>query len=97
MTSRGTSAERLRGKLSTSAMQMYQNEALYHAQVDWTCQLLDVVDLAADTATAMRITDAILALLAGDDAVEAVQRVRDTQAEMERLMSAAPDVRGFLP
>lgn len=89
MTDRKPSAERLREKLAAhgSAMRTYQTEALYHAQVDYTCQLLDVVDEATDPVTAERITDAICERLAGDGAYEAAERIRRAQAEVGRISS----------
>jgi hypothetical protein len=76
-------------------MRMYQTETLYHAQIDWTCLLLDVVDEVADSKTAEKITDAIFGRLAGDGAAEAAQRVRDAQAEFQRIMGLpVPRARG---
>jgi hypothetical protein len=86
---RKPSAVRLREKLAASggnAMRMYQTEALYHTQVEWTCQLLGAVDEATDPATAERITDAVCARLTGNDADEAAVRAWDTAAEVHRLM-----------
>lgn len=86
--SRKPSAVHLRQQLAASdgAMRMYQTEALYRTQVEWTCRLLDVIDEVTDPETAMRITDAICARLTGDDVSEAAARVRETQAEVARLM-----------
>lgn len=86
---RKPSAVRLREKLASSggtATRMYQGEALYRAQVEWTCQLLGAVDEVTDAATAERITDEIARRLAGDDASEAAVRAWDTAAEVHRLM-----------
>jgi hypothetical protein len=85
---RKPSAVRLREKLAEggTAMRMYQTEALYHTQVEWTCQLLGAVDEVTDAATAERITDAVCARLTGNDADEAAVRAWDTAAEVHRLM-----------
>ena len=82
-----TSAERLRERLGANdgVSCLYQNEALYHAQIDWVCQLLDMVDEAADPVTAAKITDLICDRLAGDSAGEAWKRLRDAEAELKRL------------
>jgi hypothetical protein len=65
---------------------MYQREALYHAQIDYTCQVLDIVDELADPVTAALITDAISERLTGDGVSEAAKRERDTKAQHERLL-----------
>jgi hypothetical protein len=85
---RAQSADRLRGMLAhnTGALGMYQNETLYHVQVDWTCKLLDVVDEVTDPVTAALITDVIYERLTGDGVSEAAQRIRAAAAQMERLM-----------
>ena len=67
---------------------MYQTETLYHVQVDWTCQLLDVVDEVTDPVTAALITDVICERLTGDGASAAAQRIRGARAEYERIMRA---------
>jgi hypothetical protein len=87
MTTLGTSAARLRQALAASgdAMRMYLGEALYHAQVDFTCQLLDVVDEVADPGTAQRIADAIGERLAEAGAAGAADRIREAGAETERV------------
>jgi hypothetical protein len=72
---------------------MYQTEALYHAQIGWTLNLLDVVDEAADPVIAAVITDLIYERLAGDGGAEAAARMREAQAEHERLRQPA----GFPP
>lgn len=68
---------------------MYQAEALYHAEVEWACQLLDVIDEVTDPETAERITAAIGGRLAGDDASEAAIRIREAHAEMTEQMTAS--------
>lgn len=85
--SRMTSADRLRQLLAASSnpMRLYQTEALYHIQVDYTCQLLDAVDEVTDEFTATMITSVIYEKLAGDGASEAARRIREARAEMERL------------
>jgi hypothetical protein len=95
MTSPGTSAARLREGLAADggAMRMYQTEALFHARVDWTCLLLDVVDEAAGPATAERIAGAICGRLAGAAAAEAAERARQFEEETQRMMAAAPAAR----
>jgi hypothetical protein len=86
--SRHKSCARLMAKLAhyEAAGAMYQGEALYHAQIDWMCQLLDIVDELADPVTAALITDAIGERLTGDGASEAAKRQRDAKAQYERLM-----------
>jgi len=85
--SRPSSAGRLRALLAASGdpLCMYTTEALYHVQVDYTCQLLDVVDEVVDETTAGLITDAIYERLAGDGVSEAAGRIRRARAEVERL------------
>ena len=85
---RKPSAVRLREKLAASdrAKQMYQTEAVYHTEVEWTCRLLGIVDEVTDPETAARITDAIGERLTGDDVSEAAIRIRESQAEIGRLM-----------
>jgi hypothetical protein len=95
MTGRKPSAVRLREKLAASgnAARIYQTEALYHTEVEWTCRLLYVVDEIADPAAADRITDAICERLAGNSTGEAAERIWQVQAGIERLMASAPDAR----
>lgn len=85
---RKPSAIRLREKMaaSASAMRAYHGEAQYHAQVEWACRLLGVIDEVTDPETAKRITDAIGERLTGDDAGEAATRIRAAQAELDRLV-----------
>jgi hypothetical protein len=89
MTDNTPSRERLRALLAADPgpRRMFLTEATYHAQVEYTRQLLDVVDQVADPATAVRITDAIYNRLAAEGASEAVERAREAEAEYERLMS----------
>jgi hypothetical protein len=95
MTEPKPSADRLREKLAEhgGAMRAYMGEALYHAQVDYTCQLLDVVDEVTDPATAVRVTDAICERLADAGALAAAERMRQFEEETERMMAAAPAAR----
>ena len=84
-----TSAERLRERLAAHslAMCLYQSEALYHAQVDWTCLLLDVVDEVADPVIAAKIADLICDRLTGKDVSDpAWNRLSAFEAEFKRLM-----------
>ena len=83
-----SSAHRLREMLARHdrALAMYTGEALYHYQVDYTCQLLDVVDEVTDPVTAGRVTDGIYERLTGDGVSEAARRVREARAEYERLV-----------
>lgn len=85
---RKPSAVRLREQLAASgtATRMYQTEPVYHAEVEWTCRLLGVIDEVTDPETAERITAAIGGRLTGDDASEAAIRVRAAQAEIARLV-----------
>jgi len=87
----GQSADRLRAKLSRTRepLHLYQTETLYHVQIDWTCQLLDVVDEVADEVTATMITDVIHERLTGDGASTAAERIRDTRAQMDQLAQEA--------
>ena len=90
--SRASSADRLRERLSQSAepLRLYQTEVLYHVQIDYTCQLLDVVDEVTDPVTAGMITDLIYERLTGDAASAAAKR-----AECERLMRTSVRVNPF--
>jgi hypothetical protein len=82
-----TSADRLREYLyhRPRAMWAYTSEPLYHAEVEWTCRLLGIVDDVADAETAERVTDAIREQLAGDSVTAAIERAQDRQAETGRL------------
>ena len=86
------SADRLREKLGRHdrALRAYRGETLYHLEVDFTCRLLDVVDEVTDEVTAALITDVIYERLTGDGVSAAAQRIRDTQAELARLMRELP-------
>jgi hypothetical protein len=64
---------------------MYTGETLYHVQVDWTCQLLDVVDEVTDPVTATLIADVIYERLSGDGVSEAAARIREARAQMDRI------------
>jgi hypothetical protein len=94
-TSRYPSAARLRDRLAASGdpLRTYTAEALYRIQVDYTCQLLDVVDEVVDQVTAQLITDAIYERLSGEGVSEAARRIREARAEMERLARRIPDAR----
>lgn len=72
------------------AMRQLQTEALYQAQLNWTCQMLDVVDEAVDHETAVRITDRIYEALSGDGASEAAARARQARREIIQQMYAPP-------
>jgi hypothetical protein len=89
---RTSSADRLRGRLAASGgtLRLYTTDTLYHVQVDYTCQLLDVVDEVTDSVTADLITDAIYERLSGDGVSEAAERIREARAEMERLSRTVP-------
>lgn len=91
---RPSSASKLRRMLAASnePLRMYLTEAQYHMQVNYTCQLLDVVDEIADEETAARITDGIGGRLAGDEAIAAAERIRDTQERLAvvRMNQGAP-------
>ena len=82
-----SSADRLRERLAANGdtLRMYTGETMYHVQVNYTCQLLDVVDEVADPATARLITDAIYERLSGDGVSEAVQRIREARVTLEQL------------
>jgi hypothetical protein len=85
---RKPSAVRLREKLAANARaeRMYQTEALYHTEVEWTCELLGVVDEVTDPEAAAQITDAIGERLTGDSVSEAAARGRAALAEFDRLV-----------
>jgi hypothetical protein len=85
--SEGTSAARLREILSRhgEARAMLVSDAMYHAQIRYTCDLLDVVDEVADPETAKRITDAIGDRLAGPEASDAIKRAVEAAAEIGAL------------
>jgi hypothetical protein len=82
-----TSADRLRERLAAhdGALRSYTGDTLYHVQVDYTCQLLDVVDEVTDPVTADLITDVIYERLTGDGVSEAAERIRDARAQYEHL------------
>lgn len=86
---RQSSADRLRELLSHHEAAFYagMNDALYHAQIQYTCDLLDVVDQAADEATAVLITSLIYERLAGKGALEGAERISDRSAKMKELMA----------
>ena len=85
---KASSAQHLREmlRLNDSALAMYQTEAQYHVQIDYTCQLLDVVDEVTDPVTAGLITDLIYERLTGDGMSAAAQRQRDAHERLEALM-----------
>jgi hypothetical protein len=66
---------------------IYTTEAMYHVQVDCTCQLLDAVDEVTDAVTATMITDVILEKLTGEGVSAAAKRIREGREQYERLMS----------
>lgn len=88
MSDRITSADRLKAKLlpHAKAMHLLQAEALYNAQVKWTCQMLDVVDEVADSLIGAMVADLICERLTGEGASEASERQHQALAEAERLM-----------
>jgi hypothetical protein len=89
------SAARLREGLAADggAMRAYLGEALYHAQVDITCQLLDVVDEVADPVTAQRITDAVCRAARRRWRRAAQERALEAEAETQRMAAGAPAAR----
>lgn len=88
------SARRLREYLSRhpDARPMSLADALYHAQIRYTCDLLDVVDAVAGKETAERITDAICERLAGPAVTEAIERATQARRDYEDLASGAKAV-----
>lgn len=80
-------ADRFRQRIAASerTLKLYTGEALYHVQVDWTCDLLDVVAEIVDDTTATIIADAIYGRLAGTGAAEADRRVAQARADLIRL------------
>ena len=86
MNARRPSADRLRERLAANgdSLRMYTGE-VYAVQVDYTCQLLDVVDEVVDSVTAGLITDAIYERLSGDGVSEAARRIREARAMVEQL------------
>jgi hypothetical protein len=93
----GPSTRRLRELLTRDdgALRMLLTEALFHHQVAWTCQLLDVVDAVADPVTATVITDALAERLAGDGVTEAAERIRDAQDQIASLARGWSGWSGF--
>lgn len=93
------SASYLREMLARTdgARAMYQTDALYNMQVEWTCRLLDVVDEVTDPVTAQLITDVIYERLTGDGVSEAARRQREVRAELERLTREWPPPLPFTP
>jgi hypothetical protein len=94
-----SSADRLYEKLALNpgALGAYRDDVTYMVQVETTRKLLDVVDEVTDSFTAGLITDAICERFTGDGASEASQRMRERQAELERLMREPPLPMYFLP
>lgn len=96
MTARIRSADRLRRLLAASgnASHMYQTEALYKVQVEYTCDLLDAVDEVTDEVTAQMITAVIYEKLTGDGASAAARRKREADERIVELMqNPGPTVR----
>ena len=89
---RRRSAGRLAELLAANGdtLRLATTEALYRVQIDYTCQLLDVVDEVCDEVTADLVTDAIYGRLSSTGAAEADQRVRDAREALERLMREPP-------
>jgi hypothetical protein len=81
------SRDRLRELLAASdgSLRAFTGDALYHAQAEFTCQLLDVVDEVVDETTAMLITDAIYGRLSGTGVAEADARVREARERARQL------------
>jgi hypothetical protein len=81
---------------SDGSLRAYAGDVLYHVQVEFTCQLLDVVDEVVDETTAMLITDAIYGRLSGTGVAEADARVREARERVEQLarepVRISPDV-----
>jgi len=84
---RTPSAVRLRELLAASerTLSVYLGEAMFHVQVDYTCQLLEVVDEVVDETTAGLITDAICGRLSGTGVAEADKRVAEAREMAERI------------
>jgi hypothetical protein len=80
-------AVQLRAKLqhNAGALAMYQGDAMYHMQIDYTCRLLDAVDEVTDSVTATLITDVIYERLTGDGVSAAAERIREAHAQIKRL------------
>lgn len=98
---RRRSADRLAELLAANGntLRLATTEALYRVQIEYTCDLLDVIDEVCDEATAGLITDAIYGRLSGTGATEADKRVREARQAMERLLRESPapiDVSGLL-
>jgi hypothetical protein len=88
MNQRQSSAYRLREMLALyhAPTRMYEMDVLYHVQIDYTCQLLDVVDEVTDPVTAALVTDRIYGRLTGDGVGEVERRIRDAQDQLARMM-----------
>lgn len=82
------SAGRLRELLAANdgSLRAYCGDTLFHVQVDFTCQLLDIVDEVVDETTAGLVTDAIYGRLSGTGAAQADQRIAEAREVVERLM-----------
>jgi hypothetical protein len=97
---RRRSADRLADLLAANGntLRLATTEALYRVQIEYTCDLLDVIDEVCDETTAGLITDAIYGRLSGTGAAEADKRVREARQAMERLLRESPapiDVSGL--
>lgn len=90
-----TSAGRLRARLAENpgVLRLLLTEAIYKAQVDYTCDLLDVVDEHTDWSTAMKITDAIYERMRSTAAADAEQRLANQAWIYEQVRSRGPDLR----
>jgi hypothetical protein len=86
-----SSSERLRDYLARhpDTRPVLLSDAMYHAQVRYTCDLLDVVDEVADPETAGKITDAIGERLAGPAVAEANERAVQAMKNYEALSGTA--------
>ena len=92
MSEQARSAERLVEMLAADdgALKAYTGDMLYHVQVDYTCQLLDVVDTVTDRETAERITDEIYGCLTGIGVTRAAQIARDWKEQAAQFMPMHP-------
>ena len=65
---------------------LYTQDALYWKSIEWTCDLLNIVDEVTEPTVATMITDAIYGRLTGRGAAEADQRIRQHLENVDRIM-----------
>jgi hypothetical protein len=82
----GPSAHRLRALLGAPRESVvYAHDAQFHATVEYTCQLLDVIDTVTDASVARDITHEFARLLSDEHAADAHKRI----CELDEQIAAA--------